>query len=78
LDFFPREDAAVRRWHNGIMGGMGSFDDTFKNRINRFVDEVNAGELVTATGEEGLAAQEVIEAAIRSYENGTVETVPSI
>jgi len=78
LDFFPREDAAVRSWHNGIMGGMGSFDDTFKNRINRFVDEVNAGELVTATGEEGLAAQEVIEAAIRSYENGTVETVPSI
>ena len=65
LDFFPREDPAVRSWHNGIMGGMGSFNDTFKNRIGSFVDEVSAGELQTATGKEGLAAQEVIEAAIR-------------
>jgi len=78
LDFFPREDKAVRSWHNGIMGGMGSFDDTFKNRIGQFVDEVSEGELKTASGEEGLAAQEVIEAAIRSYQNGTVEEVPSI
>ena len=78
LDFFPREDKAVRSWHNGIFGGMGTFDDTFKNRINLFVDEVLAGEVVTATGAEGLAAQEVIEAAIKSYENGTVEDVPSV
>ena len=76
LDFFPREDPAVRSWHNGIMGGMGSFNDTFKNRIGSFVDEVSAGELKTATGKEGLAAQEVIEAAIRSYQNNSVEDVP--
>jgi predicted dehydrogenase len=78
LDFFPREDKAVRSWHNGIFGGMGSFDDTFKNRIHLFVDEVLAGEVKTATGAEGLAAQEVIEAAIRSYQNGTVEDVPAV
>ena len=78
LDFFPRESKEVRSWHNGIMGGMGTFDDTFKNRIHLFVDEVLAGEVKTATGAEGLAAQEVIEAAILSYKNGTVEDVPSV
>ncbi len=78
LDFFPRESKEVRSWHNGIMGGMGTFDDTFKNRINLFVDEVLEGDLKTATGAEGLAAQEVIEAAIKSYQNGTVEDVPAV
>jgi predicted dehydrogenase len=80
LEFYPREDKAVRTWHNGIFGGMGSFDDTFKNRIYKFVEEVSAGGdgPLTASGDEGLAAQEVIEAAIRSHENGTVEEVHSI
>jgi predicted dehydrogenase len=80
LEFYPREDKAVRTWHNGIFGGMGSFDDTFKNRIYKFVEEVSAAgpDPLTASGDEGLAAQEVIEAAIRSHENGTVEEVHSI
>jgi predicted dehydrogenase len=78
LDFFPRDSREVRSWPNGIFGGMGSFDDTFKNRINLFVDELLDGGVKTATGAEGLAAQEVIEAAIRSYENGTVEDVPEV
>lgn len=76
LEFYPREDKATRVWNNGIFGGMGSFDDTFKNRIYKFVDEVSEGkEILTASGEDGLAAQEVVEAAIRSHENGTVEDV---
>ena len=60
------------------IGGMGSFDDTFKNRIAKFVEQVSANEPLIASGYEGLAAQEVIEAAIRSFENGTVEEVPAI
>jgi predicted dehydrogenase len=39
---------------------------------------VQGGEELEASGAEGLAAQEVIEAAIRSHENGTVEKVPKV
>jgi predicted dehydrogenase len=76
LEFLPRESKEKTVIENGIFGGMGSFGDTFKNRINKFVEQINAGdEVLVASGEEGLAAQEVIEAAIRSHENGTVEAV---
>jgi UDP-N-acetylglucosamine 3-dehydrogenase len=75
LEWFPRENKEVRVWNNGIFGGMNQFDDTFINRINTFVDEVLEGRPLTASGEDGLAAQEVIEAAIRSHESGSVEEV---
>lgn len=78
FEFFPRESNEKLVIENGIMGGMGSFDDTFKNRIAKFVEQVSANEPLIASGYEGLAAQEVIEAAIRSFENGTVEEVPAI
>ena len=60
---------------NSIMGGMGTFNETFRNRINAFVSQVSAGGPLDASGEDGLAAQEVIEAAIRSHEFGTIEEV---
>ena len=75
LEFLPRDSKEKVVIENGIMGGMGSFNDTFKNRIYKFVEQVSAGEDLIASGDEGLAAQEVIEAAIRSFENGTVEEV---
>jgi hypothetical protein len=61
LEFMPRESKEKLVIENGIMGGMGSFDDTFKNRIYKFVEQVSAGEDLIASGEEGLKAQEVIE-----------------
>lgn len=78
LEFLPRDSKEKVVIENGIMGGMGSFNDTFKNRIYKFVEQVGAGEDLIASGDEGLAAQEVIEAAIRSFENGTVEEVTKI
>jgi UDP-N-acetylglucosamine 3-dehydrogenase len=75
LEFFPRSSAEKLVIDNPIMGGMASFDDTFRNRINRFVDQLLLGEPLDASGADGLAAQEVIEAAIRSWQNGTVEEV---
>ncbi len=76
LEFFPRSSPEKMVVDNTIMGGgMGSFDDTFRNRINAFVAQVQAGGPLDASGDEGLAAQEVIEAAIRSWENGTIEEV---
>lgn len=77
LEWMPRNSPEKMVIDNGIMGGMGSFDDTFKNRIYKFVEQVKNDESLVASGAEGLAAQEVIEAAIRSHENGTVEDVVS-
>ncbi len=75
IEFFPRNSRDKLVVDNPIMGGMGTFDDTFRNRINTFVAQVQAGGPLDASGEDGLAAQEVIEAAIRSWENGTIEEV---
>jgi predicted dehydrogenase len=75
LEFFPRNSIEKLVIDNPIMGGMGDFGETFRNRINKFVEQVQAGSPLDASGEDGLAAQEVIEAAIRSWEQGTIEEV---
>ncbi len=75
LEFMPRDSPEKTVLENGIMSGMSHFDDTFKIRIGKFIEQVAAGEPLAASGEDGLAAQEVIEAAIRSHQNGTVEDV---
>lgn len=75
LEFFPRTSLEKLVIDNPIMGGMTGFDDTFRARIDAFVRQVQAGGPLDASGDEGLAAQEVIEAAIRSWEQGTIEDV---
>jgi predicted dehydrogenase len=60
---------------NPIFGGMRDFADTFRNRINAFVEQVAAGippEQIDGSGASGLAAQKVLAAAIESLEKGTV------
>jgi UDP-N-acetylglucosamine 3-dehydrogenase len=75
LEFFPRESPEKLVVDNPIMGGMEGFGETFSNRINAFVSQVQSGGPLDGSGADGLAAQEVIEAAIRSFEGGTVEEV---
>jgi predicted dehydrogenase len=75
LEFFPRASPEKLVIDNPIMGGVGSFNETFRARIDTFVAQVATGGPLDASGDEGLAAQEVIEAAIRSWERGTVEEV---
>ena len=77
LVFFPRRSVDRLVLENSTMGKLGRFDDTFDNRINSFVAQVQTGGPLDASGDDGLAAQEVIEAAIRSWENGTIEEVPN-
>lgn len=58
-----------------------TFDDTFRNRIHRFVEQVSAGCApgdIDGTGADGLAAQRVLAAAIESIENKTVVELASI
>lgn len=76
LIFYPRNSPEKMVIDNPIMGGgMASFNDTFRHRIDKFVEQVQAGGPLDASGDDGLAAQEVIEAAIRSWEQGTIEEV---
>jgi len=80
LTFYPHDSEETTRVTNSMMSGMTGLRDTFKNRIHRFVAQVAArcpSDPLEGSGAEGLAAQEVIEAAIRSFETGTVVAVPS-
>lgn len=81
LTFYPRRGDELTVVRNSIMGGVTGFGETFKRRIHRFLEQVSAGaprDQVEASGEDGLAVQEIIEAAIRSIEGGSVETVPEL
>jgi predicted dehydrogenase len=54
---------------NPLFGGMGGFRDTFRNRIARFVEQLNEGagpDGIDGSGADGLAAQKVLAAAIES------------
>ncbi len=75
LTFMPRRRPERIVYKNNIFSGVGSFRDTFKNRINRFVEQIASGckpEEIEASGADGLAAQRIIEAAIKSHETGRV------
>lgn len=61
-----------------LFGGMRDFVDTFRDRIKRFVQQVDEGvapEDIDGSGADGLAAQKVLAAAIESLETETVVRV---
>jgi predicted dehydrogenase len=75
VTLYPAGDLVKQMYSNPVFGGMGSFEDTFRNRINRFVEQVIEGaqpEEIDGTGADGLAAQKVLQAAIESLESGTI------
>lgn len=68
---YPAETFEKRVFTNPVFGGYGSFNDTFRERIHCFVLQIAHGtnpELIDGSGADGLAAQRVIAAAIRSLE----------
>ncbi len=72
---YPAGDAEKRVYTNPIFGGMRDFEETFKNRIRRFLEQVEAGvepSEIDGSGAEGLAAQKVLAAAIESLDTETV------
>jgi predicted dehydrogenase len=78
LTFYPRRSEELTVLKNSIMGGMTSFTQTFDRRISRWLEQVSEGvprEEIEASGEDGLAVQEIIEAAIRSWEENCVVTL---
>ena len=78
LTLYPAGNPEKTVYSNPLFGGMSDFEDTFRNRIHRFLEEVGEGvapEDIDGSGADGLAAQKVLAAAIRSLDNETVERV---
>jgi len=78
LTLYPAGNYEKTVYTNPLFGGMRDFEDTFRNRIHSFLEQVSSGaepEAIDGSGAEGLAAQRVLHAAIESLENGTVVQV---
>jgi predicted dehydrogenase len=78
LTFYPRHSNELMVIRNSILSGTGGFRDTFHNRIHRWLEQITQGvppAEIDASGAQGLATQEVIEAAIKSHETGQVVEV---
>jgi predicted dehydrogenase len=75
---YPAGDPVTLVYNNPVFGGMRDFEDTFRNRIHRFLEQVGEGASpadIDGSGADGLAAQKVLAAAIESLENRTVVKV---
>ena len=75
---YPAGDLEKTVYTNPVFGGMRDFDDTFRNRLSRFVEQLNEGaepDEIDGSGADGLAAQKVLDAAIESFKTQTVVTV---
>lgn len=73
LTFYPRYGIETETY--SYLGGMRSFNETFKSRINAWVDQLLAGagyDEIDGSGEDALKAQLAIEAAIKSWETGSI------
>jgi predicted dehydrogenase len=76
LTFYPRNSRETVTYD--YVGGMMGFSETFGSRISRWVEQNLAGarpEEIDGSGEDALKAQLIIEAAIESWETGTVVTL---
>lgn len=78
VTLYPAGDLEKRVYTNPMFGGFRGFEDTFIDRIHRFVEQVSAGaapDEIDGSGADGLAAQKVLQAAIESLEQGVVVTL---
>ena len=78
VTLYPAGDLVKKVYTNPVFGGFQGFEDTFRDRIHRFLEQVSAGappDQIDGSGADGLAAQKVLAAAIESLENGTVVRV---
>jgi len=71
-------DPVKQVYTNPVFGGYRDFNDTFRERIHTFLQQIADGAApaeIDGSGEDGLAAQKVIHAAIQSIETGQVVKV---
>jgi len=70
---FPADSPEQRVYANPVFGGYRDFDDTFRARLHAFLQQITNGarpEEIDGTGADGLYAQRVLHAAIRSLDEG--------
>jgi len=75
LTLYPAGDLEKTVYTNPIFGGMTSFEDTFRNRIHRFLQQVSDNvppDEIDGSGDDALAAQKVLQAAIDSLNSERV------
>jgi len=75
VTLYPAGNLEKTVYTNPVFGGMRDFDDTFRNRLGRFVEQLNEGAApheIDGSGADALAAQKVLAAAIRSVETESV------
>ena len=78
VTLYPAGNFERSSYMNPVFGGMRDFEDTFLNRITKFVEQVEAGtspDQIDGSGADGLAAQKVLAAAVKSVETGKVVLV---
>jgi len=78
VTLYPAGDPVTQVYNNPVFGGYRDFDDTFRNRIHCFLQEVTDGvapEDIDGSGADGLAAQKVIAAGIESLNTGKIVDV---
>lgn len=78
VTLYPAGNLEKTVYSNPVFGGMRDFGDTFKNRLGCFVDQLEAGaspDEIDGSGADGLAAQKVLAAAIKSIETESVVKV---
>jgi predicted dehydrogenase len=72
---YPAGDGIKQVYTNPVFGGYRDFNDTFRARIIRFVEQVANGDppnAIDGSGDDGVAAQRVIAAAIESIDTGKI------
>jgi len=75
VTLYPAGNPEKTVYSNPVFGGMRDFSDTFRNRLRRFVEQLEEGarpEEIDGSGADGLAAQKVLAAAIESVQNESV------
>lgn len=76
LTFYPHNSSELTVMRNSVLQGMNGFNETIKNRLFHFITEIKHNvhpNDIAGSGQDALASQEVIEAAIRSQmENNAV------
>jgi UDP-N-acetylglucosamine 3-dehydrogenase len=78
VTLYPRRGEELTVVPNALFSGIQAFDETIERRVHRWVEQVSAGvphDQIEASAEDGLAVQEIIEAAITSWEEERVVNV---
>ena len=75
LTLYPAGNPEKTVYTDPLFGGFHHFENTFRERIHRFLQQVTAGTApaeIDGSAADGLAAQKVLAAAIESLETETV------